>query len=169
MSGDTAYTDFCGMIYNPSKTWIATFPKVLITVKTDDGTILATGSQTGSVVMPGDTVTLCGMISVPTVDTADDTKVYFDVEWSDMDTDSFIYSGARTTDFEITNVSEQGSGYKALITGEMTNNYFEDVDSVNLSVILRKDGKPKAFQISGYHDWPEHNTINISAMVGYGI
>lgn len=180
-SGDTVYMDFCGMIHNPNETFIATFPKILITVKNDDGTILTTDSQTGSVVMPGDTITLCGMVSIPTAGITDDTKIYFDVEWSDMDTDSFIYSGARTTDFEITNVSEQGSGYKTLITGEITNNYFEDVDSANLSVILRKDGKivyidntfvdnlkvgkPKAFQISGYHDWPEHDTIDISAMV----
>ena len=180
-SGDTAYTDFCGMIYNPNETWIATFPKVLIIVKNDDGTILATDHQTGSLVMPGDTVTLCGTVSVPTAGIADDTKVYFDVEWSDMDTDTFIYSGARTTDFEITNVSKQSSNYRNLITGEITNNYSEDVDSVNLSVILRKDGeivyidntfvdnlqagRPKVFQISSYHDWPEYDTMDVSAMV----
>ena len=65
-SGDTAYVDFCGMIYNPNETWIATFPKVLVTVKNGDGTILATDSQTGSLVMPGDTITICGMFSLPT-------------------------------------------------------------------------------------------------------
>lgn len=180
-SGDNAYTDFCGMIYNPNETLIATFPKVLITVKNGDGTILATGHQTGSLVMPSDTITLCGMFSVPTANITEDTKVYFDVDWSDMDTDTFIYSGAKTTDFAITNVSEQSSSCNSLITGEITNNYFEDVDSVNLSVILRKDGKivyidntfvdnlkvgkPKAFQISSYQGWPEHDTIDVSAMV----
>lgn len=179
-SGDTAYVDFCGMIYNPNETWIATFPKVLVTVKNGDGTILATDSQTGSLVMPGDTITICGMFSLPTANISDDTAIYYDVDWSDMDTDTFIYSGAKTTDFEITNVSNQSSNRKNLITGEITNNYSEDVDSVNLSVILRKGGeivyidntfvdslkvgKPKAFQISSYHDWPEYDTIDISAM-----
>lgn len=179
-SGDTAYIDFCGMVYNPNETLIATFPEVLVTVKNGDGTILATDSQTGSLVMPGDTVTICGMFSLPTANITDDTMIYYDVDWSDMDTDTFIYSGAKTTDFEITNVSSQSSSRKNLITGEITNNYSEDVDSVNLSVILRKDGKivyidntfvdslkigkPKAFQISSYHDWPEYDTIDISPM-----
>ena len=179
--GDSAYMDFCGMIYNPNETLIATFPKVLITVKNGDGTILATGHQTGSLVMPGDTVTLCGMFSVPTADITDDAKIYFDGEWSDMKTSTSLNSGAKTTDFSITNVSEQSSSRNNLITGEITNNYSEDVDSVNLAVILRKDGKivyidntfvdnlkvgkPKAFQISSYHNWPEHDTIDVSAMV----
>lgn len=180
-SGDTAYTDFCGMIYNPNETWIATFPKVLITVKNGDGTILATGHQTGSLVMPGDTITLCGMFSLPTANITEDTKIYFDVDWSDMKTSTSLYSGAMTTDFSIANVSVQRSSRQNLITGEITNNYSEDVDTVNLSIILRKDGKivyidntfvdnlkvgkPKAFQISSYHDWPEYDTIDVSAMV----
>lgn len=180
-SGDTAYIDFCGMIYNPNETLIATFPKVLVTVKNGDGTILATDSQTGSLAMPGDTITLCGMFSLPTANITDDTTIYYDVDWSDLKTSTSLYSGAKTSDFTIANVSEQSSSRNNLITGEITNNYSEDVDSVNLSVILRKDGKivyidntfvdnlkvgkPKAFQISSYHDWPAHNTIDVSAMV----
>lgn len=180
-SGNTAYVDFCGMIYNPNETLIATFPKVLVTVKNGDGTILATDSQTGSLVMPGDTITLCGMFSLPTANITDDTAIYYDVDWSDLKTSTSLYSSAKTSDFIIANVSEQSSSRNNLITGEITNNYSEDVDSVNLSVILRKDGKivyidntfvdnlkvgkPKAFQISSYHDWPEHDTIDISAMV----
>ena len=181
ISGDTAYVDFCGMIHNPNKSLIATFPKVLITVKNSDGTILATGHQTGTQVMPGDTITLCGMCSLPMTNVTDDTAVYFDVDWSDMKTSTSLYSGAKTTDFTITNVSKQSSSYENLITGEITNNYSEDVASVNLSVILRKDGeivhidntfldnlkvgKPKAFQLSSYRDWPNHDTIEVSAMV----
>lgn len=104
----------------------------------------------------------------------------YDVDWSDMKTSTSIYSNAKTTDFTITNVSEQSGSYTSLITGKITNNYFEDVDSVNLSVILRKDGeivyidrtyvenlkvgKAKAFQLSSYHDLPEYDTIDVSAM-----
>ena len=179
ISEDTAYMDFCGMIYNPNETFIASFPKILATVKNSDGTILATDDQGAFTVMPGDTITLCGSISIPTAGIDDSTSIYFDLEWSDMTTSTYR-SGARTTDFSITNVSEQNSSRKNLITGEITNNYFEDVDSVNLSVILRKNGEivyientfvhnlkvgnPKAFQLSSYQDWPEHDTIEVSAM-----
>lgn len=178
--GDNAHVDFCGMIYNPNETLIATFPKVLITVKNGDGTILATDHQTGSLVIPGDTITICGSFSVSTANITEGTKVYFDVDWSDMKTSTSLYSKAKTTDFAIANVSEQRSGYTTLITGEITNNYSEDVDSVNLSVILRKNGeivyidhtyvdnlkvgKAKAFQVSSFQDLPEYDTIDVSAM-----
>lgn len=178
--GDMDYVDFCGMVYNPNEAYAATFPEVLVTVKDGDGAVLATDSQTGSLVMPGDTVTICGRFSLPSANVTEGTMIYFNVEWSDMRTDTFLYSGARTTDFAITNVSDQSSGGKGLITGEITNNYSEDVSSVRLAVILRKDGKivyiddtymsnlmagrAKAFEISSYGGWPEYDTIDISAM-----
>lgn len=181
LSGDTVYVDFCGMIYNPNDKLIAKFPKVLVTVKNGDGSILATEKQTGSTVMPGDTITLCGMFSMPISDLTDDAKIYFDVEWSDLGESTSIYSGARTTDFTISNVTERSSSRENFITGEITNNYSEDIDRVNLSIVLRKDGeivcidhtfldnlkvgKAKAFEFRRYKDWPEHDTIDVSAMV----
>ena len=83
-SGDTAYVEFCGIIYNPNETLAAQFPKVIVTVKNGDGSIAAAEEQTGSIVMPNDTVTLCGMFSVQASDLTDDTQIIFDVEWSDL-------------------------------------------------------------------------------------
>lgn len=179
-SGDTAYVEFVGMIHNPNKDLVAQFPKVEVTVKNGDGSILATTDQVGSIVMPEDTITLCGMFSMPVGDLSDDAQILFDVDWDELSSDTFIYSAARTTDFEITNVSER-SGDTNYITGEITNNYTEDVDTVNLSMILRKNGeivymentfldglkagKTKAFQFDRYSAWPEHDTIDVSAMV----
>ena len=179
--GDTAYIDYCGMIHNPNEDLIATFPKIVITVKSGDGSILTTDHQTGSIVMPGDTIILCGMFSLPIVDVNENTSIYYNVEWSDLTTSTSHYSKARTTDFDISNISERSSDFQNSITGEITNNYTEDVDRAYLTLLLRKDGEivfidntfvdnlwtgtPKAFQFSRYDKWPEHDTIDISAMV----
>ena len=175
---NSIFLNFCGMIHNPNKTWIAASPTVVVTIKNGDGTIMATGSEMASLIMPGDTITLCGSLTVPVTGMTDDSAIYFGVEWSDMWGDTFIYSGARTTDFEISNVSEL-SGINDLITGEITNNYSENVSMANLSLVLRKDGEivhverifvdnliagnTKAFQFSAYNGWPEHDVIEISA------
>ena len=179
--GDTEYIDYCGMIYNPNEDLAAIFPKFVITVKDDDGSILTTDHQTGSIVMPGDTITLCGMFSLLSDDITEDTVIYYDVEWSDLTTGTLHYSGARTTDFEISNISERSSDLNNSITGEITNRYSEDVGQVCLTLLLRKDGEivfidntyvdnlktgvPKAFKFERYRGWPEHDTIDISAMV----
>lgn len=180
-SGDTAYVDFCGMIYNPNEKLIAEFPKVIVTVKNGDGSILATNEQVGSIVMPEDTITLCGMFSMPISDIESDAIIIFSVDWSDLGSSTSIYSAAKTTDFTIDNVTERNGSDENFITGEITNNYAEDVDQVNLSIVLRKDGeivymentfldslkvgKSKAFQFQRYSNWPEHDTIDVSAMV----
>lgn len=175
---DSIFLNFCGMIHNPNETWIAASPTVVATIKNGDGTVMATVSEMASLIMPGDTITLCGSLTVPVTGMTDDSAIYFGVEWSDMWGDTFIYSGARTTDFEISNVSEL-SGTNDLITEEITNNYSENVSMANLSLVLRKDGEivhverifvdnliagnTKAFQFSAYNGWPEHDVIEISA------
>ena len=179
--GGTEYINYCGMIYNPNEDLAAIFPKLVITVKNKDGSILTTDHQTGSIVMPGDTITLCGMFSLLSDDITEDTVIYYDVEWSDLTTGTLHYSGARTTDFEISNISERSGDLNDSITGEITNRYSEDVDQVCLTLLLRKDGEivfidntyvdnlkagvPKAFKFERYRGWPEHDTIDISAMV----
>ena len=177
---DTAYVEFCAMIYNPNETYIAEFPKAIVTVKNGDGSILATKEQTGSIVMPQDTITLCGMFSMPVSDVSDDAQITFDVDWSEMTTGNVFYSEIRTTDLVFSNVSERNGSNENFITGEVTNNSSIDVESVNLSIVLRKEGKivymentfldglkagkTKAFEFQRYHSWPEHDTIECSGM-----
>lgn len=179
-SSEKAYVDFCGMIYNPNESLVAEFPKLLVTVKNGDGSIVATEEQVGSVIQPGDTITLCGMFSMNTTDLTEDTQIIFDVDWSELSGGTSLYSSARTTDFEITNVSERNGSDENFITGEITNHFTEDIDTVNLSLVLRKDGEivfventfvdsiragqTKAFEFQRYHKWPEHDTIDVSAM-----
>ncbi len=178
---DSAYIDFCTMIHNPNENLIAEFPKAIVTVKGGDGRIFATEEQTGSIIMPGDTVTLCGMFSMPVADISDNTQIIFDVDWRDLVSENTLYDAVRTTDFTFSNVSEISSSDENLITGEITNNSAIDLDIVNLSIVLRKDGKivymestfadnlkagkTKAFELQRYQSWPEHDTIECSAMV----
>lgn len=177
---DSVYVEFCAMIYNPNKQYVAEFPSAIVTVKNGDGSILATEEQTGSIVMPEDTITLCGMFSLPISDVTDDAQIVFSVDWNEFSKSSLLYSQAKTTDFKFTNVSER-TGSQNYITGEITNNFSEDMDTVNISIVLRKDGKivymentfmdnlragqTKAFEFQRYSSWPEHDTIECSAMV----
>ncbi len=177
---DKVYVNYCGMIYNPNESLVAEFPKVLVTVKNKDGSILSTEEHVGSIVMPKDTITLCGMFSMPSGDINDDTMIYFDVECSDFSGDNSIFQNVRTSDFKFENVSEHGAGKDISITGEITNTSDIDVESANVAVVLRKDGKivymentfvddlsagkTKAFEISRYQELPEHDTIECSAI-----
>ena len=178
---DTAYVNFCAMIYNPNENAIAEFPKVLVTVKNGDGSILSTSDQVGSIIMPEDTITLCGMFSMPIEDLTDDAQIIFDVDQSDFSSGNTMHEQVKTTDFEFANVSERSTSDENFITGEITNNSGADVDMANVSIVLRKDGeivymentfidglkagKTKAFEFRRYHKWPEHDTIDCSAMV----
>lgn len=177
---DTGYVSFCGMIYNPNESLIAEFPKLTVTVKNANGDILATETQVGSIVMPEDTVTLCGMLTMPLADLEADANISFSVISEDFSVSS-TYQKARSTDFVISSVSEHSGDFENYITGEITNNYNEKVSMVNLSIVLRKSGEivyientflnnlnageTRAFEFSRYHDYPDHDTIDISAMV----
>jgi hypothetical protein len=103
---DSAYIDFCTMIHNPNENLIAEFPKAIVTVKNGDGSILATEEQTGSIIMPDDTITLCGMFSMPIADITDDAQIVFDVDWSDFTSRNTFYDAVKTTDFTFSNVSK---------------------------------------------------------------
>lgn len=178
--GDSSYLHFCAMIHNPNTDLIAEFPKVDVTVRDSDGSILATEEQVGSIIMPGDTITLCGMMSLPVAELSDDAEVSFEAGCSDFSASSSFYQSVYTTDFEITNISER-TGDDTYITGEIVNNYAEDVEEVNLSLVLRQDGKivymdntfvddlaageSTPFEFQYTNTLPEHDTAELSAMV----
>lgn len=179
-SGDEAFIDFCGMIYNPNSQLVAEFPTITVTAKNGDGSILATEEQMGGTIMPGDTITLCGMFLMPISDVTEDAQIIFEVDCNDFVNGNSFHKSARTTDFEITNVTER-NGDENYITGEIMNNFSEDVDMVNLALVLRQNGKivymenafidnlkvgkATAFEFQRYGDWPTHDSIELSAMV----
>ena len=176
---DTAYIGYAVLIHKPNSTLIAQFPKVNVTVKAGDGAIITTDSATGSTIMPGDTITLLGTLSVPIADITESTNAFYQVECSDYTTNGFIHSEASTSDFVVSNVSER-TGRINNITGEIKNNFSESLSSVYVTAVFRKDGEivyaertfidnlasgqTKAFEISSYSDWPEHDTVDVTAM-----
>lgn len=180
-SDDIVYVDFCGMIHNPNKEIIAEFPKITATAKSGDGSILATAEHVGSIVMPEDTIILCYSFSMPLSGLTDDMQIIFDVDCKGWAKSVTAHPPVRTTDFAITNVTERNGKKHSFVTGEITNNYSEDIDKINLSMVFKKDGKivymdhifpedlksgkAKAFEFERYREWPEHDTIDISALV----
>ena len=127
--------------------------------------------------MPGDTVTLVSMMSVPLGRITDETMVSIQPSW-DSFSSANLKQVPRTTDFEISHVAEQ-PGSQSFVTGTITNLTESTVDSVNLSMIMRKEGKivfientflddlrpgtPTAFQFDRYSAWPEHDAVEFSA------
>lgn len=175
---DLVYMRYCGMIHNPNETLMASYPKVTVTISNPDGTVIATDSQTGSDVMPGDTVTLIGMMSLPIGLITDETVSNMKVSVDDF-VSANLKQLPRTTDFEINHVTEQTGKSQSFVTGIITNLTANAVDSVNLSMVMREDGKivfmentymddllpgeETAFQFDRYSAWPKHDTIEISA------
>lgn len=176
---DSVYMHYCGIIHNPNKTLMASYPKITVTISNPDGTVIATGSQTGSSVMPEDTVTLIGMMRIPVGLITDETMSNMKLSVDDF-VSANLKQIPRTTDFEISHVTEQ-PGSQNFITGTIANLTADTVDSVNLSMVMRQDGKivfientfvddllpgeATAFQFDRYSAWPEHDTIEISAQV----
>ncbi len=178
LSSDTSYIRYYAKIYNPNKNTAASFPKVQIIVENADGTVLATGDQVGNSVLPEDSIALTSQISVPAGQINDDTQISFNVSCSKM-ISAQSFNIPRSTDFEITGVSEQATTYSTDITGKITNHFSEEVGMVNITAVLKQDGNvvkafntfvsdlapegTTAFSISTYGDIPEHDTIEVSA------
>ncbi len=178
---DTVYVEYCGIIHNPNEKLIAEFPKLIVTIKNPDGTILATGDQTGSIIMPGDTITLCGMFPMPISNASDQTQININWECDDFNTVSKLHEAVSSKELVVSNVSEHSGSDENFITGEVTNSSMSNLDMVNVSMVLRKNGKivymentfvdnlpsgsTKAFEFRRYEHWVDHDKIECSAMV----
>ncbi|MFR5822322.1 MAG: hypothetical protein ACLUE5_00025 [Dysosmobacter sp.] len=175
---DTMCLHYCGMMHNPNETLVASYPKITVTISNPDGTVIATDSQMAFLhVMPEDTATIIGSMSVPLGRITNETMVSIHPSW-DSFTSVNLKQVPRTTDFEIGNVTEQ-PGSQSFVTGTITNLTESTVDSVSLSMIMRKEdkivfmeesyvgdlrpGTPAAFQFDRYSAWPEHDAVEFSA------
>ena len=89
--------------------------------------------------MPGDTVAISGFEPFILKDLS--TKVQIQLAVSDGGfRDSVAYCHARSSDFSVTDLSEI-SILVDYITGKVTNNSSEDATAVNLTLLLKKDGR----------------------------
>ena len=172
-SGDK-YLYYGAVVNNPNKDLAAQFPKITITAKAEDGSIIATHEQTLFFIAPDDTVSNGGLIDCKGVDPS---SVEFSVS-SDFvpgDSDDIIHS----SNLVVGNTSEFTNEYGvSSYTGEVENISGADIDTVSLTVILKQDGNiiygyngyiddvaagsKKAFEISAYNV-PEHTEYIITA------
>lgn len=175
---DSVYVDYCGVITNPNLNVAVTFPTFQITLENTDGTILATDTQTGMYIMPGDTVVLSSLFSVPIAGLSSDTKVEYMVNASDAVSPESL-NIPSSSDLEITNVSEQHTDWDTVVTGKITNNYTSGCDMVALTALFKSEGEiigmettyldnlpaggTMAFEIDGRGDLPEHDTVEVYA------
>lgn len=175
---DSVYVEYAGKITNPNQDVAFMFPTFQITLEGADGTILATDTHTGMYIMPGDTVVLGSLFSVPLANLTSDTKVEYMANASDVvSADSLDIPSS--SDFEITNVSEQHTDWNTAVTGKITNNYSSSCDSLALTALFKSEGEivgmatsyldnlpaggTMAFEIDGHGDLPDHDTIEVYA------
>lgn len=177
--GETTYLDAYAKVHNPNDAKMAEYPKLTVTVKSSDETILATDYDTCSYIMPGDTVVMIESIGVSNY--TDDCKIELNVTTDYINvTDSIRKENSLSSDFSFTNVSEISERYSNKITGEIMNNFSADVDNVTLTVSLLKDGKIVYVDTTYVHDlkigqntpfeykyystdWPDHDSIKLLA------
>ncbi len=177
--GDTVHVDYCGMVHNPNEALIAEYPKLIVTIRNGDGSIMATDDSGGGIIMPGDTVPIIGSFSMVIGDLAEDAQIIFETECDEFSKSNSLYKNVRCSEFSFTNVSERSSDGENYVTGEIANNSATDLDTVILSVILRKEGKiaymeydyisglkagqSKPFQVTSFADWPAHDAVECYA------
>lgn len=175
---DTRYIDYVGKITNPNTSVAIKYPKFQISIENEDGTVLATDYSTGTYIMPGDSVILSGTVSVPAANITSDTKVQYSVDGSDAVSAEGL-DVPRTSELEITNVSEQNKDWNTAITGKITNNSTINCSMIQLDALFKKDGEivgvdstyvddlaaggTTAFEIDTLGDLPEHDTVEVYA------
>ncbi len=135
-----AYVLYTALVVNENQSLIAENAKLKITVKSKEGTVLGTKEEYLVNVFPSDTVPVSGRLEIASTYSADNIDVQFDLECSGYVTSITTGHNVRTSDFQITNISEQHLGREEKITGEVKNNSQENV-LLKIVYILRKDGK----------------------------
>jgi len=139
-SGNKTYLYAYAKVYNPNEKIMAEFPKLTVTVKNAEGAVLATDYQSNNYVMPNDTIMIVASVGV--TDYSTDCKVELNVKSDLVNVTELIKKqNSLTSDFTFVNVSEVPDKYYTKITGEIINNFSTDVDDIQLTLVLRKDGE----------------------------
>lgn len=178
---ETAYVEYCGKITNPNDVAIV-FPEFQVSIENADGTILATDTHVGAYIMPGDTVVLGSQVEVPAANITADTTAEYYVNASETAAPNTL-NIPSSTDFVITNVSEQHSDWDTTVTGKITNNFLSTISCVRLSALFKQNGaiigmasayldnlsagSTKVFEINGHGDLPAHDTVEVYAQFWY--
>ena len=171
-----AFVHYGVILTNNTDDKAAELPAVNVTAKKSDGTVLGTDNMVGSCIMPHDSIALSSLFSIPG-DAGDDIEVSFELEKADF-TGADLDSHPRNSDFTVSGISEQRFDLFPKVTGEIISHYSEDIDSVAVTALFRKNGKlvdaettyvddirtgkARAFEISLYDDIVDHDSFEIS-------
>ena len=171
------YIDYFYEIYNPNTSSMITSMKLTLTLRNSSDAILGTSSANANIIMPGDTVYAFGTMQLTKSEASqieyDDTQY----EW-DYATESRFYSPIRSSEIVVSNISARDTGYDTKVTGEITNNSDYDTSAITLVyAIFRKgdevvaiestyvdpiySGISRVFEISGFQDVPDYDSVQI--------
>ena len=138
-SDESCYVYYAVRIHNPNAEYAVEFPKITITAKAGDGSILSTEDQVLNAIAANDTIVYGNYLyyeGIP-ADTVDITAKNDDNDYMHQEGSGVI----KQDELSITNVSENVSDYDTKYTGEVTNNSSVDLDNVCLIVIYKKGGE----------------------------
>lgn len=131
-------------ITNESKTQAIEYPEVTITGKDSKGKVLFTTDDTGSTILPGDTIAYASSESCnkKPKEVTFEPSVNED-EWSSVDT---IEKPVKSNELIISNYHVSKDSYTTSFTGNVKNNSKYSLDDVHITVLLKKGNKT----VSGY-------------------
>ena len=104
---DSYYIEYASELTNNGKNYAVEFPKLQITFEDGSGNVIATDTQTGFYVMPGDTIALSSQIEVPKDAIDDDTTYSFSTDGDTVKATSLDIP--KASDFTFANVNEKAA------------------------------------------------------------
>lgn len=134
------YLTYAVTIKNTHRKLAAQFPEISITGRKEDGSILFSEEETLNIILPGDTVSYADDF----IDCRGEkpASVEIKVEGADFVKPDMAYADTvESSSFKIENLSVFADDYEVSVTGEITNNSDVDFDTVEVTVILKNQGK----------------------------
>ena len=174
-SDSDRYLYYAATLKNPNENYALEFPKIIVTAKNKDGSILASDEQVLNYIAPGDKVSFANMTDCK-------GKTPYKVEITTDSGDYISFDSEQmvpTKTFKVSNISEsKGDFGEYSYTGEVENKGKRDISQVAVTILLKKKGKivsgtttfiddlkagsKKAFDTSEYN-LPSHDEYVISA------
>lgn len=168
------YLYYAATLKNPNTKYTLEFPKIIVTAKNKDGSILAYDEQVLNYIVPGDKVSFASILDCKGK-TPDQVEIRAEsgnyIPRANKDT-------VPTNTFKVLSITEtKGDLNEYSYIGEIENSGEQDVSSVLITILLKKNGKlvggtttfldnldagsKKVFEISEY-DLPEHDEYVVS-------
>lgn len=177
------YATYGIKIINPNSNVCPSSWKLNITIKSPDGTILGAEDAYIPAIAPNDYVYMGD--DLVNCKGASDAILEFSLTGADFakPENLFLDTEAKSSDFTYANINEIADTFDTSITGEITNNTSEDVNSANFCVVFRNagqivggsssyiddipTGQTIAFECSLWGDIPVHDSIDYYTNVAY--